>query len=170
LRIRGYTEFLPLYRKRSRWSDRVKDLDLPLFPGYIFSKFEAQRCLPILVIPSVVGIVGVGRHPEPVNESELTAVRRLVESGAPVMPWPFLQAGDLVLIEKGPLAGLEGILVQTKGQYRAVVSLGILLRSVCVEIDRSNVRPVAPRKQLTSDRPHFGIGHEHRPCRFPQRV
>ena len=170
LRIKGYTEFLPLYRKRSRWSDRVKDLDLPLFPGYIFSKFELQRRLPIIVIPGVAGIVGVGRHPEPINESELTAVRRFVESGAPVMPWPFLQAGDLVLIEKGPLAGLEGILVQTKGQYRAVVSLGLLQRSVSVEIDRSNVRPVAPRKPLTSDRSPSGIGCEHRTRRFSQSV
>jgi transcription antitermination factor NusG len=142
LRTKGYTEFLPLYRKRSQWSDRVKDVDLPLFPGYIFSKFDVHRRLPILAIPSVMGIIGAGRDPEPINESELTAVRRFVESGIPVLPWPFVQTGDLVLIEKGALTGLEGIIVQAKGRHRVVVSLGLLQRSISVEIDRTMVRPV----------------------------
>jgi transcription antitermination factor NusG len=167
LRTRGYAEFLPLYRKRSRWSDRVKDIDLPLFPGYIFSNFDPDRRLPILTSPGVVSIVGVGRHPEPVNESELNAVRRFVESRFPIMPWPFLQAGDLVVIEQGSLAGLEGILVETKGQYRVVVSLGLLQRSVSVEIDRSIVRCLPARKRLLSAAPPSNIEYEHPTRSFP---
>jgi transcription antitermination factor NusG len=160
LRLRGYAEFLPIYRKRSRWSDRVKDVDLPLFPGYVFGKFDVRHRLPILAIPGVLSIVGVGRHPEPVKESELNAIRRLIESGLPVMPWPFLQAGDLVLIEKGALAGLEGLLIQFKGQCRVVVSLGLLQRSVSVEIDRTMVRPVLWRKPVLPEGPVPGTGHE----------
>jgi transcription antitermination factor NusG len=165
--MKGYAEFLPLYHKKSRWSDRVKDLDLPLFPGYIFSKFDAHRRFPILAIPGVVSIVGNGRHPEPVNESELNAVRRFVESGLSVMPWPFLQPGDLVVIERGALAGLEGILVEAKGQCRVVVSVGLLQRSVSVEIDRSIVRPLPSRKPVLTEGRLPDIGREDKTrCSF----
>jgi transcription antitermination factor NusG len=143
LQSKGYTEFLPLYRKRTRWSDRMKELDLPLFPGYVFGRFPLHRRLPIVTIPGLVRIVGFGNVPEPVDEAELDAVRSFVASGLPLMPWPFLQLGDRVLIESGSLAGLEGILVQTKSQCRLVVSVGLLQRSVGVEIDREWVRPVS---------------------------
>jgi hypothetical protein len=124
LRIKGYTEFLPLYRKWSRWSDRVKDLDLPLFPGHIFSKFEAQRRLrlPILVIPSVVRHRRVGGHPEPVNESELTAVRRFVESGAPVMPLAIPADRGPGSDRKGSSCGPGG---NTRSDERPVQSSGV---------------------------------------------
>jgi len=170
LRSKGYAEFLPLYRKRNRWSDRFKDIDLPLFPGYIFSKFDARLRLPILTIPGVVSIIGIGRHPEPVNESELNAIRRFVASGLSVMPWPFLRAGDLVLIDEGALAGLEGILIHTKGQYRVVVSLGLLQRSVSVEIDRSIVRPLPSPKPALQEGLYLDLSPEQRARSFPNGV
>lgn len=149
LQGKSYEEFLPLWRKRVRWSDRFKEIDVPLFPGYVFGKFDVNRRLPILTIPGVVNIVSTGAWPEPVDEAELDQVRRFVSSGLPVGPWPFLQVGDRVLIERGALAGLEGILVQTKTQCRVVVSVGLLQRSVAVEIDRACVRPVAAPKVMT---------------------
>ena len=170
LRTKGYAEFLPLYRKRNRWSDRFKDIDLPLFPGYIFSKFDARLRLPILTIPGVVSIIGIGRQPEPVNESELNAIRRFVESGLSVMPWPFLRAGDLVLIEGGALAGLEGILIQTKSQYRVVVSLGLLQRSVSVEIDRSIIRPLPSPKPVLQEGLYLDLSSEPRARSFTNSV
>src|SRR5262249_29661526 len=115
-------------------------------------------------------IIGIGRHPEPVNESELNAIRRFVESGLSVMRWPFLRAGDLVLIEGGALAGLEGILVQTKGQYRVVVSLGLLQRSVSVEIDRSIVRPLPSRKPRLPEGLYLDFRPEPRTRSFPNSV
>ena len=142
LQTRGYTEFLPLYHARNRWSDRMKDVDLPLFPGYVFGRFTFTRRLPILTIPGVVRIAGTGRNPEPVDEAQLDAIRSLVTSGLPLAPWPFLQVGDRVLIEKGSLTGIEGILVQTKSQCRVVLSVDLLQRSVGVEIERDWIRPV----------------------------
>jgi transcription antitermination factor NusG len=145
LQAKGYPEFLPVYHKRARWSDRMKKIEAPLFPGYVFGKFHFHRRLPILTIPGLVRIVGAGSNPEPVDEAELDAVRAFAASGLPVMPWPFLQAGDRVLIENGSLAGLEGILLQSKSHCRVVISVELLQRSVAVEIDRDSVRPVSYR-------------------------
>jgi len=140
---KGYSEFLPLYRKLSRWSDRRKQIELPLFPGYVFGSFDINRRLPVLTIPGVLHIVGLGNRPEPVPEEELHAIRRFITSGLPIEPWPFLKAGDAVVVEDGSMAGLEGILVAMKNRRRLVVSLTLLQRSVAVEIDRDCVRPLA---------------------------
>jgi transcription antitermination factor NusG len=142
LRGKGYAEFLPLYRKLSRRGGPAKQVELPLFPGYVFSAFDVNRRLPILTIPGVVHVVGIGRAPESVDRDELLAVERFVASGLAVEPWPFLKTGESVLVERGPLAGLEGTLVQIKASHRLVVSLTLLQRSVAVEIDRDSVRPL----------------------------
>jgi transcription antitermination factor NusG len=104
LRGKGYQEFLPLYRARRRWSDRVKQLDLPLFPGYFFCRFDVCRRLPILTTPGVVSIVGAGKTPVPVPDDEIAAVQAVVRSGLAALPWPYLTVGSRVWIERGPLA------------------------------------------------------------------
>ncbi len=81
LRGKGYTEFLPLYRKLSRWSDRKKQIDLPLFPGYVFSRFDVNHRLPIISTPGIVHVVGFGSKPEPIQEEEVVAIQRFVTSG-----------------------------------------------------------------------------------------
>ena len=139
---KGYEQFLPSYPKRSRRAGPVKEIDVPLFPGYVFSAFDVNHRLPILTTPGVVHIVGVGQVPEPINPEELLAIRRFVASGMKVDPWPFLKMGESVLVERGPLTGLEGLLVQIRSSNRLVVSLSLLQRSVAVEIDRDCVRPV----------------------------
>jgi transcription antitermination factor NusG len=128
----------------------MKDVALPLFPGYVFSHFDVHRRLPILTIPGVINIVGAGRSPVAVDEAELDAIRSLVASGRPVTPWPFLQIGDRVLIERGALQGIEGILVQTRSRSRLVVSVGLLQRSVSVEIDDDAVRPISSLQSPSS--------------------
>jgi transcription antitermination factor NusG len=138
-----YESFLPTYRSRRRWSDRVKELDAPLFPGYTFCRFDAAKRLPILTTPGVVSIVSSGQGPIAVDEGELASVRSMLLSGAVVGPWPFLREGEYVSVERGPLAGVEGIIVSVKNQYRLVVSVSLLQRSVAVEIDRDWVRPVS---------------------------
>ena len=142
---KGYQPFLPLYRARRRWSDRVKQLDLPLFPGYVFCRFDAGARLPILTTPGVMSVVGYGREPVPVDEGEIAAVRAIIASGLPAIPWPYLRTGNRVLIEEGPLAGIEGIVLSLKKELRLIVSVTMLQRSVGVEIDRAWVRPLAPR-------------------------
>jgi len=144
LHDKGYTEFLPLYRKLSRWSDRNKRLDLPLFPGYVFTHFDPDHRLPILMTPGVVHILGFCGKPEPIPEEEIAALQRLVDSNLPIVPWPFLQLGERIIVEQGPLAGLEGVLTGIKNPYRLVASINLLQRSVAVEIDRGCVRPLRP--------------------------
>lgn len=143
LRHKGYAEFLPLYRARRRWSDRFKEIELALFPGYLFCRFDPCHRVPVLTTPGVSCIVGVGKIPIPVDEAEVGAIQDIVQLGLGVGPWPFLQVGHRVRLEEGPLSGLEGILIETKDQHRLVVSVTLLQRSVAVEIDRHWVRPIS---------------------------
>jgi len=138
----GYEWFLPLCRDRKRWSDRVKQVELPLFPGYLFCRFDVQSRLPILKTPGVVQIVGYNRQPVPVDESEIAAIQTLVSSGVPNQPCSFVEIGDRVQIESGPLRGLEGILVESRGRHKLVLSVTLLQRSVAVEIDSLSVTPI----------------------------
>ena len=140
---KGYEEFLPLYRSRREWSDRSKELELPLFPSYIFCRFDARdRLLPILTIPSVISIIGAGRTPLPIPDEEIHAIQAVVRSGLHAQPWPYLATGSRILIEKGPLAGLEGITLDVNKKFRLLVSVPLLQRSVAVEIERHWVRPL----------------------------
>jgi transcription antitermination factor NusG len=143
LRQRGYTEFLPMYESRTRWSDRVKSAERPLFPGYVFCSFDPQRRLPVLSSPGILHVVGIGKEPIPIDDHELEAVKLTLRSGLLVKPWPFLQVGERVVVERGPLAGVEGLVAQFKGAYRLVVSITLLQRSIAAEIDRDWIRPAA---------------------------
>lgn len=144
LRGKGYEEFLPLYRSRRKWSDRIKELELPLFPGYLFCRFDvSDRLMPILTTPGVIGILGAGKTPVPVDIEEIEAIRAILRSGLAAQPWPLLRVGAKVYIERGPLAGLEGIVINTDKVYRLIVSVSMLQRSVAVEIDREWARPIA---------------------------
>jgi transcription antitermination factor NusG len=136
---KGYELFLPLYKCRKRWSDRVKEVEAPLFPGYLFCRLNPHDRLPILKTPAMIQIVGSNRIPTAVDEYEIQAIQAMVASGIPNQPWPFLATGDRVRIESGPLIGLEGILVEFKGNHRLVLSVTLLQRSVAVEIDSAFV-------------------------------
>jgi transcription antitermination factor NusG len=139
---RGYERFLPLYKVRKRWSDRIKEVDAPLFPGYLFCRFDPQDRLPILKTPGVMQIVGFKNGPVAVDESEIQALHTIIAAGAPHQPWPFLTAGDRVRIESGPLLGLEGILTEVRRSHRLVLSVTLLQRSVAVEIDSALVAAI----------------------------
>ena len=139
---KGYEVFLPTYEARRRWSDRVKTVVQPLFPGYVFCRFDALNRLPILVTPGVIQVVGRGRIPVPVEDSEIEAIQMVVSSGVQAEPCPYLEVGQQVRIQGGALNGLEGILTSFKGSRRIVVSVSLLCRSVALEIDRSEVCPI----------------------------
>jgi transcription antitermination factor NusG len=142
LRERGYERFAPSYKCERRWSDRKKEIDQYLFPGYVFCRFDPRDRRAVMTAPGVVDLVGFGRTPEPIPDQEIERVRRMVESGLLVTPYPFISVGQPVLIEHGPLNGLEGILVEMKGKHRLVVSINLLQRSVSAEVDRQSIRPV----------------------------
>src|SRR5271168_5024639 len=150
----GYQQFLPLYKLRKRWSDRIKEVDAPLFPGYLFCRFNPQDRLPILKTPGVMQIVGFKNGPVAVDESEIQALQTIAAASAPQQPWPFLTAGDRVRIESGPLLGLEGILTEVRRSHRLVLSVTLLQRSLAVEIDSALVTAITlpkPRQSQQSN-------------------
>jgi len=136
LGCKSLESFLPLYLTRRRWSDRIKELELPLFAGYVFCRFGDGERAKVLATPGVTSVVGFGNQPAPVTEEEIHAVRTMIASGLPVGPWPYLRVGERVRIEAGPLCGVEGILTQVKDVWRVVVSVELLQRSVAAEVDR----------------------------------
>ena len=142
LRARGLESFLPLYSQRRRWSDRFKVVDFPLFPGYVFCRFDPTNRLPVLSVPGVVHLVGTGKNPTPIDELEIEAIQTAVGSGFLRQPWPYLEVGQRVRIEDGPLCGIEGILLGSRGHQQLVLSITLLQRSVAVQINEKWVRPI----------------------------
>jgi len=144
----GVEGFLPTYKDKRIWSDRSRILDTPLFPGYVFARFEyPNQRVPVLRLPGVQSIVGFGAAPIPLADEEIGVIQTLVNSVFPVRPWPFLRTGQRVRIEHGPLRGVEGIILQQKDEWRMVVSVELLQRSISVLVDRSVLRTVGGVKK-----------------------
>jgi len=156
---KGYEKFLPLYRSRRQWSDRVNELDLPLFPGYLFCRFDVRgRLLPILTTPGVVAIVGAGKVPVAIADDEIAAIRAVLCSGLLPQPCPFLSVGAKVHIEHGPLMGIQGIVTNSDKKCTLVISVALLQRSVSVEIDRDFVRPTKMAQPQVAFHPLMSCG------------
>ncbi len=139
LETKGFQTFLPLYKKRHTYAARCKESELPLFPGYVFCRFDALARLTILTTPGVTQILGVGNTPIPLCETELFSLQTAIQAQLPIQPFPFLQAGQRVRIDRGVLAGIEGIVMNFKQCLRLVLSITLLARSVLLEIDRDQV-------------------------------
>ena len=118
------------------------------------ARFDAQNRLPILITPGVISVVGRGRVPLPVDDTEIAGIQTLVASGLAVEPWPYLELGQRIRIESDALRGLEGILINIKGNHRIVVSVSLLRRSVALEVDRSSVVPIGPVRPATIEPVH----------------
>lgn len=140
LRAKGYVDFLPMYAVKRKWSDRMKVVEMPLFPGYVFCRFDAKVRLPILKIPTVMAVAGLGKTPQPIPDDEIAALQVVCKSGVEPMPCPYITTGAKVQILEGPLTGLEGILTETSG-VRLVLSVTLLQRSISVEVDRDWIAP-----------------------------
>lgn len=131
----GYECFLPTYKCQRKWSDRVKELEQPLFPGYLFCRFDFSSRRPLVMTSGVIQIVGNGKSPLPVADEEIERIQLAVSAEAPRQPWPYIEVGERVRVNQGSLRGLEGILINFKGSHRVVVSVSLLQRSVAVEVD-----------------------------------
>lgn len=142
LESKGYRQYAPVYRKDSRWSDRVKVLDLPLFPGYVFCRMDVALRRPVVTIPGVLNVVGFGKEFVPIPDDQIRAIEDIIRSGLPSRPWPFIQEGQRIRVRMGVLQGLEGVLVQIKNEYRVVVCVPMLQRAVAVEIEREWIQPL----------------------------
>jgi len=127
---KGYEVFLPEYvREKSYGSPRPN----PLFPGYLFCRFDVNRRLPVLTVPGVVHIVGVGKTPFPVSEDEIGSLRVVVSASLPIKADEVYTVGDKVQIDKGPLVGATGVIVGSQ-RKKLIVSITLLQRSVSVEL------------------------------------
>ena len=140
LRGMGYEDFFPTYKNRTR-SDGILVTNASLFPGYVFCRFNPQNRLPILKTPGVIQVVSNSRSPIPVSDSEIEALKAASASGTHCEPWPYLEVGEIVRIEAGPLRGCREILVGFRGGQQLILSVSLLQRSVAVTIDASAVRP-----------------------------
>jgi transcription antitermination factor NusG len=134
LKARGYQQYLPTYHSRRRWFEGPSQTDLPLFPGYIFCKFDFDNRLPILLTPGVMSVVTRRRTALPVSAREMLAVQRIAASGLPYEPWPIINVGNRVRIQRGPLRDLQGAVVDVAGHYRLIVGVTIIERAMSVEI------------------------------------
>jgi transcription termination/antitermination protein NusG len=139
LRNLGVEAFVAWCGVRRRWSDREKVLQENLFPGYVFCRYSFADRIMVLSQPGVEGILKLDGIPAVVPDEEIARVRRLVESGSPLEPWPFSDSGQRVRIEHGALTGLEGILVEDPSAWRVVVSVETLQMSIVVELDRDQI-------------------------------
>lgn len=143
LSVSEYETVLPLYRARHRWSDRVKEVTLPLFPGYVFCRFSyPSNRVRVLRVPGVRAVVTAGIEPAPIPDREIEAIQTVARSGLPIKPWPFLKVGQRVLVTNGPLRGVEGILIEFRKTWHVIVSVEILQRSVAAEVDLDSVSPI----------------------------
>ena len=143
LEARGIEHFLPLYRSRRSWKDRRVFLDLPLFPGYVFARFEFPGRVRVLQARGVVRLVGSSGQPCPLPERDIEALRAGVIGALRFEPHPYLTAGARVRILQGPLAGMNGILVRARNSCRVVLSVDLIARSVAVEVDATGLEPIS---------------------------
>jgi len=152
LQSRNVEHLLPLYTSRNKWADRYKNVQLPLFPGYVFSRFDLENRGSILRTPGVIDIVRFGQVLAPVDLHEMEGLQRLVSSGVACEPYGPVEVGEKVEIHSGPFFGLTGLVTEVRKAFRLVLSVTLLRRSVLVELDRDWVRPerkpISPRHIL----------------------
>jgi transcription antitermination factor NusG len=145
---RGIETFLPLYRTVRQWKKSSPTLlELPLFPCYLFVRIRRSARGSVLSMPGVLSIVGSPKEPWPLPQFEIEALRFGAQMGK-VEPHPYLKVGERVRITAGPMAGAEGILVRKKNEFRFVLTLDAIMRSVAVEVDASDLEPVDPTADM----------------------
>ena len=144
LGAKGVECYVPAVKETHAWTDRKKVIEVPLFPGYVFTRFYDSPMLRHTIIRSygAVRILGHGREIEAVPNSEIEAIQRLILSNVSLLAHPLLREGALVRIRRGPLKNLEGLLVRIKTQARLVLSVELLCRSVSTEVDLNDVEPL----------------------------
>ena len=132
LQGKGYEEFLPLYTRHTR----SRNTELPLFPGYVFCRMDLANRLPVLTVPGVFSIVGTAGRPVPVDEEEIAALHRVITSGLQREPWPNLPEGSPVTVSRGPMRGIQGVVVRHRNSMRVIITVSALERAVAVEVER----------------------------------
>jgi transcriptional antiterminator NusG len=141
LERKGLEAFLPTITKWSRWKDRKKQIEWPLFPGYCFARFDGRDRLPVLKCTGVVNIVSFDGEIVAIPEHEIESIRRLVESDLQFDPCPLIREGMMVEVTHGPLKGVYGRLVRKGAHARLILSVDLIGQAVSVEVDAADVKP-----------------------------
>ena len=141
LERKGLEAFLPTITKWSRWKDRKKQIDWPLFPGYCFARFSGADRLPVLKCTGVVNIVSFDGDIAPIPAHEIDGIRRLVESDLQFDPCPLIREGMMVEVTGGPLKGVIGRLVRKGAHARLMLAVDLIGQAVSVEVDAADVKP-----------------------------
>src|SRR5215475_10475004 len=139
LKQKGYECFTPTYRLKRKWSDRVVEIDFPLFPGYVFCRFNTSALGKAISTQGVTKVVGFGGTPAEVAREEVEALQLLIRSRLLREPWKYLPDGTMVLVETGPLAGIQGIISSDENNKRLVITVTLLQRSVAIQLDEDTV-------------------------------
>ena len=135
----GIEPLLPTVRRLSQWKDRKKEIEVPLFSGYCFVRFSQGEKAPVQKTIGVVEIVGSGSRPEPIPQQEIDALRRLMTSVLPYDPHPYLHEGRQVEVVRGPLQGVQGLLLRKEKRHRLVIGIRLIHQAAAVEIDVDDV-------------------------------
>jgi transcription antitermination factor NusG len=138
----GVNYLLPLYSSMRLWKDRRKQIDMVLFPGYVFVSIELRHRVAVLRLPGVARFVTFQGLPAVIPEREIQAIGLTANAGVAMQPHPYLQKGRRVRVRNGPMAGVEGILVRRKDRYRVVLSVNLIMSSVAAEVDEFDVEPL----------------------------
>lgn len=142
--------FLPKYHSVRHWKDRRVELDLPLFPGYVFVHVALCERLQVLQVPGMVRLVGFSNCATPVPDIEISRIRAILNHGLRIDPHPYLATGQRVRVKDGPLAGLEGSIVRRKKNTRFVITVELIRRAVSVEVSELELEAMAPRYRENS--------------------
>ncbi|HEY6349902.1 MAG TPA: transcription termination/antitermination NusG family protein [Candidatus Angelobacter sp.] len=142
LKERGYETFVPVFEQKREWSDRIKIVQVPLFIGYVFLRFNVGNTHSVVTAPGVLRFVGTGKMPMPIEDSEIEALQVTTQAGLLCGPCAFLEVGQEVEVRLGPLISLRGKIVRFKNKQRLILSVNLIKRSVFVEVDGYEVVPV----------------------------
>lgn len=142
LRGKGYEEFLPVYSEKRQWSDRKKNIEMPLFTGYVFCRMDPDVRSPIVTTPGVIRIVGNSKGIARIDDAEIVAIQAAIRAGVKARPCDYVRIGDRVSIGRGPLAGVEGILSSYGNNHCLVLSVSLIQSSVAVEIMLEDIAAV----------------------------
>jgi len=139
LRQREIESFLPLYETIHRWNNGRHRVQLPLFPGYVFVRLALPEKLRVLQTPGLVELVSFNGRPAALPDAEIETLRNALQAGIPAQPYRYLSVGSRVEICRGPLQGMQGILLRHQGQFRVVLSVEMIMRSIIVEVEAADV-------------------------------
>lgn len=158
LRSRSVEHFLPCYQAVRQWKDRRVTLEVPLFPGYVFVWLNLRERNQALTVPNVVSLVGARNAPAPVSDQEINWIRMGIEHGR-AAPYPYVRAGQRVLITSGVMAGMEGIVLDRRNGARVIIALDSIARAFCVEVDATSIdlRPSRPGDPLVAGIQETGL-------------